>query len=143
MFCNNCGTELLENTHVCGNCGTPVQQTQTSQIPTPPPVPPYIPISQNPTAPVQKVIPEENEPLSPWAYFGLQILFSVPVVGFIFLLIFTFNGSNINRRNFARSYWCGILVVAILCVIFIAMMLILGMPMQDIVNEYAYMTNMA
>lgn len=50
--------------------------------------------------------PDVFKPLSPWAYFGLSILFSLPVVGFIFLIIFSVSDANINRRNFARSYWC-------------------------------------
>lgn len=33
--------------------------------------------------------PDVFKPLSPWAYFGLSILFSLPVVGFIFLIIFS------------------------------------------------------
>ena len=32
----------------------------------------------------------------------------------IFLCLCLFSGKNINRRNFARSYWCAILVVLIL-----------------------------
>lgn len=48
--------------------------------------------------------PDVFKPLSPWAYFGLSILFSLPVVGFIFLIIFSVSDANINRRNFARSY---------------------------------------
>ena len=48
----------------------------------------------------------QYKPLSPWAYFGLQILFSIPIVGFIFLIVFSISKGNINRRNFARSYWC-------------------------------------
>jgi hypothetical protein len=76
---------------------------------------------------VQKVIPEENQPLSSWSYFWLKILFSIPIVGFIFLIVFSCNGANINRRNFARSYWCGliILLVAALVVILIAVVLAL------------------
>ena len=53
-------------------------------------------------------------PLSPWAYFGLQILFSIPVIGFIFLIVFSISSGNINRRNFARSYWCVLVVVLII-----------------------------
>ena len=53
-------------------------------------------------------------PLSPWAYFGLQILFAIPIVGFIFLIIFSISGANINRRNFARSYWCVYIVIAVI-----------------------------
>lgn len=52
-------------------------------------------------------------PLSPWAYFGLTILFSVPIVGFVFLIVFSISKGNINRRNFARSYWCILVVLAI------------------------------
>ncbi len=63
-------------------------------------------------------LPEKYRPLSAWAYWGLTILFSVPVVGFIFLIIFAFNGSNINRRSFARSYFCVLILAAIIIAVF-------------------------
>ena len=53
-------------------------------------------------------------PLSPWAYWGLTILFSIPVVGLVFLIIFSINGNNINRRNFARSYWISLILLLII-----------------------------
>ena len=31
-------------------------------------------------------LPEAYRPLSPWTYFGLGILYSLPLVGWIFLL---------------------------------------------------------
>lgn len=62
-------------------------------------------------------LPDEYRPLSPWAYFGYSILFSVPLVGFICLIVFSFNNKNINRRNFARSYFCIYILVIILVVI--------------------------
>lgn len=64
-------------------------------------------------------IPEKYRPLSPWAYFGYGILFSIPVIGFILLIVFSFNDENINRKNFARSYFC-VYVVAIILVIIAA-----------------------
>ncbi|MBO4572720.1 MAG: ABC transporter permease [Clostridia bacterium] len=57
-------------------------------------------------------IPENLRPISPWTYFGLSILFNVPIVGFIFLVIFSISRGNINRRNFARSYFC-VFVIAL------------------------------
>ncbi len=60
------------------------------------------------------------KPLSPWAYFGLSILFSLPVVGFIFLIIFSVSDANINRRNFARSYWCIYVIIAVAAVVAVA-----------------------
>ena len=53
---------------------------------------------------------EEFTPLSAWAYFGYTILFSIPIIGWIMLLVFSFSKKNINRRNYARSYFCIIAV---------------------------------
>lgn len=52
-------------------------------------------------------IPKEYKPISMWGYFGYQLLFSIPCVGLILLLVFSFGGTdNINLKNFARSYFC-------------------------------------
>ena len=65
-----------------------------------------------------KTLPEQYRPLSAWAYFGLQLLYGVPIVGFIFLIIFSFNGGNVHRRSHARSQWIGWLIVATILIIF-------------------------
>lgn len=101
MNCPNCGSTLAENERFCSACGTAVPAAEAASAP---------------VAPVQKPITKEDLPaqfrvLSPWAYFGLQILYSIPIVGFIFLMIHTFSSGNLNRRSFARSYWCGLLIV--------------------------------
>ena len=63
---------------------------------------------------------EQLRPISPWAYFGYSILFSIPVVGFICLIVFSLSDTNINRRNYARSFWCGLIIGLILfAVIFV------------------------
>lgn len=59
----------------------------------------------------------ETNPLSPWSYFGLEILYSIPIVGFIFLIIHAIGAKNVNKRNFARSYFCFIIVVAVIIVV--------------------------
>lgn len=64
--------------------------------------------------------PEKFRPLSAWAYFGYSVLFSVPLVGFIMLIVFSFNDDNINRRNYARSFFCGLLIVLILIAVLAA-----------------------
>ena len=66
------------------------------------------------------------KPLGAWAYFWLAVLFNIPVVGWVFLIVFSFMNSNINRRNFARSYFCGLLVVGIFFVIYLLLMVVLG-----------------
>ena len=62
---------------------------------------------------LEQQLPPQYRPLGAWAYFGYTLLFSIPIVGFICLIVFSCSSSNINRRNFARSFWC-VLVLAIL-----------------------------
>lgn len=63
-------------------------------------------------------IPEEYRPISMWGYFGYELLFSIPCVGFILLIVFALGGAkNINLRNFARSYFCYMIIVAVLVLI--------------------------
>lgn len=109
MFCKYCGAALEEAANHCANCGAAVEKEAPVQQP----------VYQAPVAVVTKEIPEENRPLSPWAYFGLQLLFAIPIVGFVFLIVFSCNGSNINRRNFARSYWCSLIIIGALLLFFL------------------------
>ena len=61
---------------------------------------------------------DEYRPISMWGYFGYEILFSIPIVGFIVLLVFSFGGTkNVNLRNFARSYFCFLIVIVIFAII--------------------------
>ena len=60
-------------------------------------------------------IPPEYRPISMWGYFGYELLFSIPCVGFILLLIFSFGGTqNVNLKNFARSYFCLLIIAVVL-----------------------------
>ncbi|MGN0131699.1 MAG: hypothetical protein ACI4AA_04600 [Lachnospiraceae bacterium] len=73
---------------------------------------------------LQNNIPEEYRPISMWGYFGYELLFSIPCVGFILLLVFSFGGTkNMNLRNFARSYFC---YMILLCVFFGILLILLG-----------------
>lgn len=109
MICKNCNTIIDDNSKFCPSCGAEVQFEQPQQV----------------TAPA--AIPENLRPLSPWAYFGLQLLFSVPIVGFIFLIIFSIKRDNINRRNFARSYWCSLIIAAVILLVVFVLALFLGL----------------
>ena len=68
-------------------------------------------------------LPEQFRPLGAWAYFGLMLLYAIPVVGFVFLIVFSFSKGNINRRNFARSYWCWVILVIALILIGVVILL--------------------
>ena len=62
-------------------------------------------------------LPNEYKPIKAWGYFGYNLLFSIPLVGFILLIVYSFDNSNINRRNYARSFFCALLIGAIIGII--------------------------
>ena len=63
-------------------------------------------------------LPAKFRPMSAWSYFWHTILLSIPVVGLVFLIIFAVGGTgNVNKRSFARSYFCIYIVFAIVDII--------------------------
>lgn len=72
--------------------------------------------------------------LSPWAYVGYGLLFTLPVIGWILAVVFALNDDNLNRRNFARGYWCMVLVVVILSIVGMVM----GVSIMDGFSSYQY-----
>ena len=80
-------------------------------------------------------LPNEYRPLSAWAYFGYNILFAIPLVGFIMLIVFAFDSSNINRRNYARSFFCAYLIVFILLIIVLILCLVLGISASSMYSS--------
>lgn len=130
MFCTNCGTDNNNGETNCKNCGAPLagadnnaafnngsyaynQQgagTYGNQ--------PYM---NNNMGFDENSIPEEYRPINMWGYFGYQILFAIPCVGLIMLLVFSFGGTkNKNLKNFARSYFCMLIIGVILVAIIMA-----------------------
>lgn len=77
----------------------------------------------------------EYRPLSAWAYFGYNLLFAIPLVGFIMLIVFAFDSSNINRRNYARSFFCVYLILFILLIIVLILCLVLGISTASLYNS--------
>ena len=53
------------------------------------------------------------------AYFAYSVLFSIPLIGLILLIVFSFSDANINRRNFARSYLIGLAVAIVLTIVLV------------------------
>jgi hypothetical protein len=116
---------------VCGQQIIVPEQTPVADPEPARPEPPIVkrPIQEQPAdeplfQPVpDPVVPVENRPLSPWGYFGYSILFSIPVIGFILLIVFSFAGRNVNRKNYARSYWCWFILVLALALILVIVLL--------------------
>ena len=73
---------------------------------------------------------EQYRPISAWGYVGYSLLFSIPLVGLVLLIVFSFNEDNYNRRNYARSFFCWLLIALILTVVFV----ILGVSIPSFQN---------
>ena len=123
MFCGNCGKELNDTAKFCPDCGTPVEKQEGAQnlaattivesIPEPDP-------AMN--IPIRNYDPRwDYTPLGAWSYFLYNLLFSIPLVGWIIALVFAVGGTNrINLRNYARCYFCVLLIAVVLAFIIIA-----------------------
>lgn len=62
----------------------------------------------------EEQLPAKFKPLGAWAYFGWTFIFSIPLIGIIVALIKAFgNTENVNLRNYARSMFCYICIMAI------------------------------
>ena len=104
MNCPNCGAPVEAGEVFCKNCGAQLKNSAATA-----------PKQFETAAPIR--IPAQYNPLGAWGYVGYSLLFSIPFVGFICLLIFSFNDSNLNRRSYARSYWCGLLLALIIMIV--------------------------
>ena len=63
-------------------------------------------------------LPDKYKPLTAWGYFWLSVLYTIPVIGLIFLIAFSISDANVNRRSHARSYFCifGLIAVVVIAV---------------------------
>ena len=72
-------------------------------------------------------IPNEYRPLSPWGYIGYNILFNIPIVGFVLLIVFALDNNYIARRNYSRSYLIVMLIGIVLSIIAFILCMALGL----------------
>lgn len=133
-FCTVCGHKIVVEPFVAPKPQQPPQQVppQAQHMQTPPQtqptqVPPQAPYTQIPPQVQQGQVPPYNlndaqqqtvsknpaldAPLTVLDFFLMSLLSFVPIIGFIFLLIWAFSGNtNINRKNYARAALIWILV---------------------------------
>ena len=68
----------------------------------------------------------DDPPLGAWQYFGYNLLYMIPIIGFIVAIIHAIgSGDNIHKRNNARCFILIITITLIICILFISSMLFL------------------
>lgn len=135
MYCKNCGQPNADDAKFCRYCGTPLTAPEMKNGPAAEPSPaqpqsaPFIAQSQPspagaaPQTTVQanapqpyvvnvyngqpKHVPAAYQPIGMWGYFGYDILFMIPIIGWIFNIVFALGGTgNVNLKYYARSKFC-------------------------------------
>ncbi len=71
-------------------------------------------------------IPPYYRPIKPWGYIGYMLLYSLPLIGFIMLIVNALAEDNINKRNFARSYLWIMLISVIISILLTILFVIIG-----------------
>lgn len=69
------------------------------------------------------LLPKAYRPLSGWNYFWRSVLYSIPVIGWLFLLIHVFACKNRHGRSYARFH---LLVAIFSAVAYVAANFLLG-----------------
>lgn len=125
MICKNCSAQIPDGSKFCTACGHKI--VVEPFVAPKPQQPPQAPYTQIPPQVQQGQVPPYNlndaqqqtvsknpaldAPLTVLDFFLMSLLSFVPIIGFIFLLIWAFSGNtNINRKNYARAALIWILV---------------------------------
>ena len=132
-FCVHCGKKLtveqsapapvaVEQPEVEAPVEIPVAEPAAETVAIPVPVP--VPVAEPVVAPVAAPMEEQSAPakkqkkIAPvvgfWAYLGLFLLFSIPVVGFIASIVLSFAPKNKSVKNFARAALVWMIIGAVL-----------------------------
>lgn len=119
-FCTKCGNTIPDGVLFCTQCGQKATDTAGSSttkqtVKAPPPV------NQpgNGFTPPPDTIGRYSVARTSW-FFWTMLLYSIPVVGWVFAIVAAFNSSNsLNKRNFARAYLIWLIVGIILSAILI------------------------
>lgn len=141
--CPKCGNET--DGKFCPECGVmtePIIQPVRAAAPDPTPVPKPNPVYNAPPVVINNTtnngVPSNMRLMGAWAYVGYGLLYSIPIVGFVFLIIHSCQSSNLNRRSYARSYWCWLIIAAAVFVI----MLIIGFIVGGSIYGNTFLANL-
>ena len=129
--CPFCGSELADDAKFCEACGKPLPEEAPVEEAAPAvPVTVEEPVRPQPEAPAPDMpvvtqMPSKKQLLSTFQYFALSLLFSLPVIGLVFLFIFgAGHPKNGSLKRFSAAmlilrllFWIVLLALAIVAMV--------------------------
>lgn len=158
-FCSNCSKEIADSIAFCTECGTPVPKEEvTIQQPAKEPVMAAAtaqpaaqvpaqqqqsyqsPVYQQPT--YAPTTPQDASPtggkygvVRTGTYFGLMLLFAIPVIGWLICIVMAFAVKNENIKHFAKAMMIWIIVGIVLSVAMYFVFRWLSGSLMDYINQ--------
>ena len=132
--CPFCGSELADDAKFCGECGKVLPEeasvmteapAESVAVPVAEPVQPETPVTPASDMPVITQVPSKKQMLSTFQYLALGLLYSLPVIGLIFLFIFgAGHPKNGSLKRFSAAmlilrllFWIAVLALAIVAMV--------------------------
>ena len=73
-----------------------------------------------------------EKPISAWGHVGYSLLWAIPVVGWIIWFCMALGSRNQNKKNYARSKFCGIVALVLFVVVGVVVALVLSIAGIDL-----------
>ncbi len=74
-----------------------------------------------------------SKSIKPWGYVWLTILYAIPVIGWLVWLINALFARNTNVKNYARSFFCAVVLLLIVAVLAVAVAGALNLLGYDVI----------
>ncbi len=134
-YCTGCGRQIKEGVTFCTECGTKVPAESLDETIRPV----HTGNAQSNThthhtsqRPEQS---DHSDVISTGTYFGLMLLFAIPVIGIIACIVMAFVPKNKNIRNFAKAMLIWLIIAAVIAgIVSVAVTLITNSLLKQI-NE--------
>ena len=147
-FCTKCGKEIAAGVAFCTECGTkapadPVTATtetvtEAKDTKVEPPVvhtPPAQSYQAQQTYTAPPAADPTNKVVGTGAYFGLMLLFAIPIIWQIACIIMAFAPKNKNIKHFARAMLIWTVIAIVLIGILVALLSVLTNTLMDFIKE--------
>ena len=146
-FCTECGKEIADGVAFCTECGTKapadpatattetVTEAKDTKVETPvvhtPPAQSY----QAQQTYTQPAPDPTSKVVGTGAYFGLMLLFALPIIGIISVIVMASKAKNKNIKNFAKANLIWAIIAVILSISVIVGIIALGNSFMEYIRQ--------